>query len=50
MIPYEKIIDMNSLDIKPEKYFFEESEFYSFLNKNLSQNQTMKQLNIFGKI
>ena len=31
MIPYEKIVDMNSLDLTPEKDFFEESEFYSYL-------------------
>ena len=34
MIPSEKIIVVNnSLDTKPEKDFFEESEFYSFLKQ-----------------
>ena len=34
MIPSEKIIVVNnSLDTKPEKGFFEESEFYSFLKQ-----------------
>ena len=31
-IPYEKIVDINSLDIVPEKEFFEYTEFYSRLN------------------
>ena len=31
-IPYEKIVDKNSLDIVPEKEFFEYTEFYSKLN------------------
>ena len=31
-IPYEKILDMNSLDIVPEKEFFNYTEFYSNLN------------------
>ena len=33
IIPYEKIINMGSLDLAPEKDFFEESEFYSSLNQ-----------------
>lgn len=37
MISYEKIIDMNSLDIKPEKDFY--SEFYIFLKeKSITQS------------
>ena len=31
-IPYEKIVDINSLDIVPEKEFFDYTEFYSKLN------------------
>ena len=31
-IPYEKIVDINSVDIVPEKEFFEYTEFYSKLN------------------
>ena len=31
-IPYEKIVDINSLDIVPEKDFFNYTEFYSKLN------------------
>ena len=35
-IPYEKIIDMNSLNIKPENDFFEYTEYFSSLNdKNI---------------
>ena len=44
-IPYEKIIDINSLDIKPENDFFEYSEYFSSLNnKNIEMNiyQDMK--------
>ena len=34
IIPYEKIISANSLDIKPKNnYLFEKSEFYSELKK-----------------
>ena len=31
IIPYEKIVDMNSLDIVPERNFLEPTEFYSAL-------------------
>ena len=33
IIPYEKIVDMNSLDIVSEKKFFEPTEFYSALKQ-----------------
>ena len=33
MIQYEKIIDMNSFELKPEKYFFDEIKFYSYLKQ-----------------
>ena len=37
MISYEKIIDMNSLDIKPEKDFY--CQFYIFLKqKSITQS------------
>ena len=44
-IPYEKIIDMNSLNIRPENDFFGYSEFFSSLNdKNIELDiyQNMK--------
>ena len=31
-LPYEKIVDINSLEIMPEKNFFEYTEFFSTLN------------------
>ena len=31
-LPYEKIVDKNSLDLIPEKEFFEYTEFFSKLN------------------
>ena len=31
-LPYEKIVDLNSLEITPEKEFFEYTEFFSKLN------------------
>ena len=31
VIPYEMIIDINSLDQKPEKDFFDKTEFFSTL-------------------
>ena len=34
IIPYEKIIDMNSLDIAPERDFFKLTEFYSSLKQS----------------
>ena len=38
-LPYEKIIDMNSLEIKPDNDFFEYTEFYSKLNGcNIDRN------------
>ena len=33
-LPYEKIVNINSLDIIPEKYFFEYTEFFSKLNEH----------------
>ena len=39
MIPYKKIIGTNSLDIVPEKDFFDASEFYSHLkNKCITKS------------
>ena len=34
VIPYEKIVDINSLDIEPESVFFLPSEFYSSLKQS----------------
>ena len=57
MIPYEKIVDVNSLDLTPKKCFFEESEFHSYLKdkcitkshyetaKYLCQNLNIRNLN-----
>ena len=47
MIPSEKVIDMTSLDIKPEKDFFDASGFYSYLKDKCirkSDYQTAKYL------
>ena len=41
-LPYEKIADKNSLDLIPEKEFFEYTEFFSKLNGCKSALKFMK--------
>ena len=51
IIPYEKIVDTNSLDIVPEKNFFDPTEFYSTLKgKALSDLDYQSSKYLFEKL
>ena len=51
IIPYEKIVDMNSLDIVPERNFLEPTEFYSALKqKAVSDSDYESSKYLFGNL